>query len=79
MNVEEDGELLFFCLPTMVIKIEKSWTKIMKRSFAIEISKKTLGYCGNQMLVWVELYSELLKAKKSNQEVIVKLAWKKLT
>lgn len=51
----------------------------MKRSFAIEISKKTLGYCGNQMLVWVELYSELLKAKKSNQEVIVKLAWKKLT
>lgn len=24
MNVEEDGELLFFCLPTMVIKIEKS-------------------------------------------------------
>lgn len=24
ISVEEDGELLFFCLPTIVIKIEKS-------------------------------------------------------
>lgn len=51
----------------------------MKRNLTIDISKKTLGYCGNQMLAWVEPYSEMLKAKKKNQEVIVKISWKKLT
>lgn len=51
----------------------------MERNLTMEISKKTWGHCENQMLVWVETYSELLKAKKSNQEVILKVSWKKLT
>lgn len=62
ISVEEgDGELLFSCLSAMIVEIKMSWTKIMKRNLTMEISKKTPGHCGDQMLVWVELYSELLK------------------
>lgn len=57
---KRDGELLFFCLPAMVMEIKTNWTKIIKRNL-------------------VEPYSELLEARKSNWEVILKVSWKILT
>lgn len=69
ISVEEDGELLFFCLPTIVIKIEKveqrSWTISNYRNFQENAGLLWESDAGMGRTIF-------RAAKKSNQEVIGK-------